>query len=332
MKFRKSKFPINRKLILKNKWLLVAVVLGLAIPSFIFLKWPKAGQSSTVIDDQSEFVIRADEEKIQPIIGENSSKKDRVLANEEDLSKYCRFIDIYSNPFDDLSVREIKIPILSYHYIEDVPVDTKLPNLFENTEIFEAQLKSIKNACYETVLVREIGDALTAGKPLPGKPLALTFDDGYADMYYNAFPLLKKYNMKGTMYIIVNAVGTPGYLTEGQLREMDQSGLVEIASHTLNHANLFKTSSKNAVYELSESKARLEKILERPVASFAYPYGFFTARDEGICRQAGYTTCASTYPGDMQSLGKRFSLYRLRPGYRIGTKLIDWLEGAGPKR
>lgn len=332
MKSEKSDSPISRKSILNNKWLILAIVLGLVLPVIFILGKTKPTKSGAIIGDRSEFVIRADEEKVQPVIDEPENFKDRVLSDEKELSRYCRFTNIYSTSTSDRSVREIKIPILTYHYIEDTPASTDLPNLFENTEIFEAQLKSIRKACYETVLVREIGDALIDGKSLPDKPLALTFDDGYADMYYNVFPLLKEYDMKGTMYIITNAVGTPGYLTKAQLIEMDQSGLVEIASHTVNHANLFKSSPKVAAYELKKSKEDLERILNRPVVSFAYPYGFFTERDEEICRQAGYSTCVSTYPGDMQSFSKRFSIYRLRPGYRIGTKLIDWLEGAGPKR
>jgi peptidoglycan/xylan/chitin deacetylase (PgdA/CDA1 family) len=332
MKSENSKILISRKVILKNKWLLLAIVLGLALPTFFFFKWPKAGQSSTMIDDQSGFVMRADEEKIQPVIAESEGQNDRVIESEAELSKNCHFTDIYKTSGSDQLNREIEIPILTYHYIEETPVGTNLPGLFENTEIFEAQLKSIKNACYETVLVHEVAGALLADKALPAKPLALTFDDGYADMYYNVFPLLKKYNQKGTMYVIVNALGTPGYLTKEQLVEMDQSGLVEIASHTLNHVNLLKVSDWVAVFELSESKKELEKILGHSVTDFAYPYGFFTERDGELCRQVGYETCVSTYPGDIQSFNNRFSLYRLRPDYRIGIELIDWLEGAGPKR
>lgn len=317
---------VDKKIILATIGLSCLVILA-----FIF-RWPQETQGSFgSIGPADEFVIQSAEETVQPVLSEKE-KTVEVATDENPNMADCKFFDIYSTSSSDLAVRKIKVPILMYHYIEATPAETDLPNLFHNTEVFEAQLKTMKNACYETVLVREVGEAITSGGVLPAKPLAITFDDGYADMYYNAFPLLKKYGMKGTMYVIVEALDKPGYLTSAQAKEMAESGYVEIASHTLNHVNLFKTSYQRAVVELTESKLRLEKVIGQPVEDFAYPYGYFTERDENICHQAGYLTCASTYPGDQQSLGKRYSLYRLRPGYRIGQSLIDFLETAGPKR
>ena len=60
--------------------------------------------------------------------------------------------------------------------------------------------------------------------------------------------------------------------------------------------------------------------------------GFFGEREEKICQEAKYLTCASTYPGQVQTYDKRFSLYRLRPAYKVGPALIKWLELPGPKK
>lgn len=227
--------------------------------------------------------------------------------------------------------REIKAPILMYHYIESHKASSSL-GLYHDPSLFEAQLKGLADACYTTVFVHEIGQALLGQGTLPIKPIAITFDDGYEDMYTNAFPLLKKYNMKGTMYVIVDFLDTPGYLTKAQAKEMAESGYVEIASHTLHHVQLKIAGRAEAVKELNDSKKELEAIIGRPVYSFAYPFGLFTARDEKLCQAAGYETCASTYPGQVQTVSKRFSLYRYRPSFRSGNALEEWLSIAGPKK
>ncbi len=227
--------------------------------------------------------------------------------------------------------RRIRVPILMYHYIES-PQDSKLLGLYHDPSIFEAQLKGLSDGCYITVFVHDIGRALSGKEKLPPHPIALTFDDGYESMYTNAFPLLKKYNMKGTMYVIVDNLDTPGYLTSAQAKEMAESGFVEIASHTLHHVELRKASYQTAVTELNESKTKLEGIIGQPVYSFAYPFGLFTSRDEYLCKMAGYETCASTYPGQVQTWNKRFSLYRYRPSFRSGSALELWLKSAGPKK
>lgn len=227
--------------------------------------------------------------------------------------------------------RRIRVPILMYHYIES-PGNAELLGLYHDPSIFEAQLKGLIEGCYISVFVHDIGKALNGEGKLPPRAIALTFDDGYESMYTNAFPLLKKYNMKGTMYVIVDDLDKPGFITKAQAKEMAESGFVEIASHTLNHVELRKAPYQTAVTELNDSKTKLEGIIGQPVYSFAYPFGLFTSRDEYLCRMAGYETCASTYPGQVQTWNKRFSLYRYRPSFRSGNALEEWLASPGPKK
>ena len=110
---------------------------------------------------------------------------------------------------------------------------------------------------------------------MPKCSLALTFDDGYEDFYTDAYPLLKKYNLKGTLYVIINRLDTPGYVTKGQVKEMADSGLVEIGSHTFNHPDLRTKRLKDAIFEIKYSRRELKKISGRDVPTFAYPYGYF---------------------------------------------------------
>lgn len=219
-----------------------------------------------------------------------------------------------------------KVPILMYHYIEPVPPFTSLPHLYEDPTVFENQLASLKNYSYNSVLIRDLGWNLKGSGDLPDNPIILTFDDGYDDFYTTVFPMLKKYDMKAVLYVIVDFIDNPGYITSAQAKEMAGTKYVEIASHTLGHVNLKKATDQEAYYQLAESKKRLADIIGRPVEDFAYPFGFFSQRDESIANRVGYLTAASTYPGVRQNHEDRFSLFRLRPHNRTGEEFISWLE------
>jgi len=300
----------------------MAVILGLTA----LVIWRTASTSNPP-SVQPEFVVKSAENIIQPLPNNEPAIK-VVTADQIKTTPDCQAMASSTIGGWDT---DWPVPILMYHYIEEPTASTSLTNLYTRPAVFEAHLVALKNDCYQTILASELGRAMMTGRAVPTRSIVLTFDDGYEDMYTNVFPLLKKYNLKATMYIIVNALDTPGYLTREQIKEMSASNQVEIAAHTFNHPDLRKLNYKKDWDEIAGSKKALEHIIGRPVYSFAYPYGFFGQREEEICRQAGYLTCASTYPGEVQTFEQRFSLYRLRPGYRFGFELTYWLQQAGPK-
>ncbi len=222
--------------------------------------------------------------------------------------------------------KQLRVPILMYHYIDKAPSESKLPTLYTEPEIFENQVKSSLEMGYKTVFTSELGSYFKSGRALPDNPIIFTFDDGYEDFYFKAFPILKKYKAKGVLYVIVESVGKPGYITKDQAKEMVQSGFVEIGSHTLNHTNLSSVDKIKALNELLESKNKLSEIIDKEVVSFAYPFGKFTYRDELLAEKAGYLSSASTFPGIVQKKTQLHTLYRLRPGKRISADYINWLN------
>jgi len=120
--------------------------------------------------------------------------------------------------------------------------------------------------------------AYFAGKqPLPTRPVVITLDDGYADLYTAAFPVLSAHDFKAVAYIVSGFIGRPGYATADQIVQMDHNG-IEIASHTVDHANLARSSAGSVRRELIESKQSLERLLGHPVLDFAYPSGKFNAQ------------------------------------------------------
>lgn len=323
--------------ILKSKQLVLASIISCLAAIFIFsLEDGGRAKAASHDSDEDEFVIKSHENLIQPVdrLEEEITPSEPVIyEKKEDAKAACDYGKLrpdFEQP-SDLSPRKVRAPILMYHYI-DAPGSSTLPWLYHPPSVFEAQLKTLADNCYEAVFVSDVAESIVGVGTLPSKSIAITFDDGYEDMYAGAYPLLRKYGMKGTMYIIVNALDKPGYLTRDQVREMSDSGIVEIAAHTMNHPDLRRKSWQAARYEISASKEELQKIIGKSVTDFAYPYGFFGSREETLCQEAGYQTCASTYPGQVQTSDKPYSLYRLRPGYRVGPALIKWLELAGPKK
>ncbi len=218
------------------------------------------------------------------------------------------------------------VPILMYHYIDSAPASSTLKSLYLEPKIFVLQLEELQKNNYETLFVSEVAKDIKNKNSMNRKIVALTFDDAYEDFYSNAFPLLKKYNTKATLYVIINALGTKGYLTREQVREMTDSGLVEIGSHTFNHPDLRKLKIKDAKFEIEASKKKLEAISGKTVLSFCYPFGLYNKDFFSILSEASYLTAISTIPGTRQGEENIWILRRIRPNDRSGQVFINWLQ------
>ena len=218
------------------------------------------------------------------------------------------------------------VPILMYHYIEVAPASTTLKGLYLDPKIFDNQLQELKKNNYQTLFVSEVASNIINKNKVAQNNIVLTFDDGYEDFYSEAYPILKKYNFKATLYVIINALGTKGYLTKSQVRELADSGLVEIASHTFNHPDLRNLKDKDARFEIMASKKVLEQISGKPVLSFAYPFGLYKPEFFTIASSTGYTSAVSVMAGTRQGTGNQWLLRRLRPNERSGATFIAWIK------
>lgn len=223
-----------------------------------------------------------------------------------------------------------KIPILMYHYVEYVQDknDTIRQTLDITPRVFEQQLVTLKKAGYTFMTARELGDVLDRNIPLPSKPVVLTFDDGYRDFYTDAYPILKKYHIHATAYVVPGFLDMPNYMFTYQIRNIVNEGLVEIGAHTVHHVWLKDMSYDEAAKEIEDSKKMLENEFAIRVVSFAYPYGAFDKQALDLVRKAGFWTAVSTVPGIDANVNDRYFLYRLRPGGRVGNDLLNWLSQA----
>lgn len=223
----------------------------------------------------------------------------------------------------------LHIPILMYHYVEYVQdkndKERQLLNVTPN--IFERQLQTLITDGYTFITAKELGDVLDGIMQVPAKPIILTFDDGHWDLDTNVIPILKKYHIKATAYIVPGFVGTnTDSLTSLELQDVIDSGLVDVGAHTVHHISLKGKSVAQAKYEIGTSRSMLEQKYHIHVYSFAYPYGAFDQNTVDFVKQAGFTTAASTIAGNEQSSQNRFFLFRVRPGYNTGKALIAYLN------
>jgi len=177
------------------------------------------------------------------------------------------------------------IPILMYHSIAyEKGNDARIPK-----EKFREQMKFLKDNGYTTLTHTELSDLFTRNIPVPKKSVVLTFDDGYIDNYTNAFPILKEFNIKATIFIITDWVDKkPQFMTIPELKEMDENG-IDIEAHTEIHDELNKLSYDDQLKTLKGSKEFLEKNLNKKVNFMAYPFGKYNSTTIIAAKAAGYT-------------------------------------------
>ncbi len=222
-----------------------------------------------------------------------------------------------------------KIPIIMYHYVEYVKDtrDAMRIRLSTPPHVFEETLASLKRDGFETYFMKDVNDLIDSRMYLAKRAVVLTFDDGYADFYDVVYPLLRKYHMRATVYVIHDFIGKKDFLTREQIRELIDSGLVEIGSHTLSHPYLKSVDNETARREIFDSKLLLEQEFGISIGSFAYPYGAMSPESVAYAKEAGYGNAVSVISGSIQSGDNRYFLSRIRPEMFTPSSVTQVIEG-----
>ncbi len=214
------------------------------------------------------------------------------------------------------------LPILMYHSISTCHNPRFAPFTVAPTR-FAEQMAYLRDHDYTPVTVTQWVDAVAqGGATLPVKPVILTFDDGFADFFTDALPVLTRYNFAATVYIataFVNGTcawlhrdgeGTRPMLTWQQIATMHACG-IECGAHSHTHPQLDMLSPALAHDELARSKERIEQQLGQAVMSCAYPYGYYTATTQRLARAIGYTSACAVKHMRTSTSTHRFALTRL---------------------
>jgi peptidoglycan/xylan/chitin deacetylase (PgdA/CDA1 family) len=225
--------------------------------------------------------------------------------------------------------RSIRVPILMYHYIRSAPSmyrDRLGWNLTVTPADFQTQMGWLSAHGYHPVDFNDLRAYFGGRAPLPSKPVVITFDDGYQDLYTTAYPILSSHNFKAVAYIVTSFVGRSRYVTADEVVEMDRHG-IEIASHTVDHADLARTSIYWATFQLATSRAWLQNLVKHPVVDFAFPSGKFNATAISALQATGYDTAVTEIPGTVHSRADRYTWTRVRVGG--GEVLSDFISNLG---
>lgn len=219
--------------------------------------------------------------------------------------------------------RRLVVPILMYHHIrESSPgLADRLNQRFDvSPSEFAKQLDYLQANGYSTIDCRTLAAAVREGKPLPAKPVMLTFDDAWREQYTIAFPLLRERGMVGVFYAHTGVLSddpTRGYTTWGDLCEMRNAGM-DVQSHTISHPSLPGLETSRLDEELRASKATLEKFFGEECISVAYPFGDFTEREMVAAQHAGYRFALTTEVGLVHNRDEPFE---------IGRTIITYTDG-----
>jgi peptidoglycan/xylan/chitin deacetylase (PgdA/CDA1 family) len=220
-----------------------------------------------------------------------------------------------------LPVAFVPPPILMYHRVDvDRPRVAVGRQLTVSPEAFAAQLSYLKSCGIEGISIAELERRLATGKPLD-HVVAITFDDGYADQFTYALPILRRFRAAATFYIITQAIDTPRHLTWTQLEMMRAVGQ-DVAAHGLQHDDLSLMTPAQQARQIDGSIAALQTRLHARIDSYGYPSGRFNRETLALVRQAGVDLAVTTDRTFVIPPENRFELPRLR--VRGGWSLADF--------
>lgn len=226
-----------------------------------------------------------------------------------------------------------KFPVLMYHNVTKNPMLVAHDDTVHITAgMLEEHFKALSDAGYNAISLEDYYLYRKGEKELPSNPVLITFDDGYTSNYEYAYPLFKKYNMKAVIFVITSRMGATytefPHFSWTQAREMENSGLVEIESHSFSHPDFSTLNYAETVLELRLAKYSIEKNLNKKCRFFAYPYGQMNAFSTNVAANAGYSmVCVGREKSADLSEENLFEIprYTVRGSYS-GKDLIELIK------
>ncbi|NLV73530.1 MAG: polysaccharide deacetylase family protein [Chloroflexi bacterium] len=218
-------------------------------------------------------------------------------------------------PTPDGQIRSVRVPILMYHYISELPPDADKwrVDLTVSPENFESHLRWLSENGYQSITLADLLMALQTGAPLPEKPIIITLDDGYRDAYVHAFPLLKQYNMRATVFVITSLLdeNNVDFLSWDMATEMSAAG-IDIESHTVYHPDLRDSDYERLRHELVESRLAIEAHTHIPSRFLCYPSGLYNPDVMQAVRESGYWAGITTMQGTLHTNANLWEIKRVR--------------------
>lgn len=234
--------------------------------------------------------------------------------------------------------------ILMYHMISE-PCSKKDMRYACPPAQFDKHMCFLRSKEFNPIGLDIVQKYLNGAEPIPPNSVVVTLDDGLCDNYENAFPVLRKYKIPATIFLVAGKVGktnewmqVDGFsrrqmLNWYQVEEMSAAG-ISFGAHTMTHPRLTKLSTAEAIVEIRESKKIIEDHLGQRVPHFAYPYGLFTEETSVFVKSTGYSMACSTRSGFNNQytdpyILRRIEVYGTDALWRLNQKLTFGMNDAG---
>jgi peptidoglycan/xylan/chitin deacetylase (PgdA/CDA1 family) len=217
------------------------------------------------------------------------------------------------------------VPILMYHVIAAPPAGAPFPGLYVAPAQFAEQMQALKNAGWHAVTMDQVAANWRTGAPLgAGKPIVLTFDNGYQSQFTQALPVLQRLGWVGNENIQLSGLPpSQGGLGEAQVRGLIAAGW-ELDTQGFSHADLITLGPERLHYEVAVTRSVLRRRYHVPVNWFCYPSGHYDATVIAEVKATGYAGSTTVVPGWAHPADDAYRLHRLRVlGGTSGRALLE---------
>jgi peptidoglycan/xylan/chitin deacetylase (PgdA/CDA1 family) len=205
------------------------------------------------------------------------------------------------------------VPILMYHVIAAPPAGARFPGLYVTPSEFAGQMHALARAGWRAVTLDQVAAYWRNGTPLPaGKPIVLSFDNGYQSQYSEALPTLRRLGWVGVENMQLTGLPpSQGGLSRTQIRGLLAAGW-ELDTQGLSHADLITLSASELHDQVAVARRTVQRLYHVPVNWFCYPSGHYDAAVIAAVRDAGYEGSTTVVPGWAHRSEDPYRLHRLR--------------------
>lgn len=273
------------------------------------MKYPKIKKNILLKDIKKCLSLSVEEKK---------ELKD-IIYNETNLKQ---IVDKIEKKYFDLYVdkKKYEVPVVMYHRVINKSENEGIHGTYIYENIFREHMKYLKDNNFSVITFEDLNNIGWRNRFDKNKKyIIITFDDGYVDNYELAFPILKEFNFKATIFLMgestynewdVKADGEKSFplMPVEMIKEMQDYG-IEFGAHTFNHPKLNKLSNDEIKYQIVDVKKPLEEKIGREIITFAYPYGILNDYAKKMVEEAGYTFGVAT---DSGSVCLSDDLYQIR--------------------
>lgn len=286
----------------KKPLAIINIILLLAcILASIFLFFVLKDNHLILSNEKTEHVVQKKEKQSSTTSSSSSSQADQSIEKTEEVNWVQQDSDV-------------SLPILMYHAIHEMaPEEESNANLIVDPVTFESHIQRLSEEGYYFLTPEEAYKVLSENVLPNGnsKIIWLTFDDSLWDFYTNAYPILKKYQAKGTNNVITSTVGDNGNLTLDQMLEMKEQGM-SFQSHTSTHPDLSASDDDTQKSEMENAKTYLDNNLSQDTMAIAYPAGRYSDTTLQLASNLNYKIGVTTNEGIANKEDGLLSLDRVR--------------------